>query len=100
MNMYLCKCHENISIQVSRKCINANLTEIYTCKSHGNGQYIHISSKWIHANLICIHANLMKMDTCKAHEYVYMQISRTCIHANLMEMNTCKSHEYVYMQIS
>ena len=42
----------------------------------------------------------MEMETCKSHEYVYMQISWKCIHANLMATDTCKSHEYVMTEIS
>ena len=56
--MYTCKSHEHGCMQISSKCIHANLMKMYTCKSHGNA-YMQISWK-------CIHVNLMEMYTCKS----------------------------------
>ena len=37
MNMYTSKSHENVSMQISWKCVHANLIEMDTWKSHPNG---------------------------------------------------------------
>ena len=100
MELDACKSHENLYIQISSICIDANLMKMYTCKSHEENVsmqihgniYIQISWKWINANLI-------ELDTWKFHGNGYMQIA--------LKMDTWKSHEnlftpisYVYMQIS
>ena len=36
MNMYICKSHKNVYMQISWKCIDANLIEMDTWKGHEN----------------------------------------------------------------